>query len=119
MTQINEFNISEENINCVLNAINEIDITEDLECDKVAQSPDWWKHEIMFAGFSKQEYPKLKRKRAEKRPDIKAIDVYKMIKSGYKFYDVCKLYNANWNTIKRRYNEASEMLKTDEPVELK
>lgn len=103
---------------CVLNAINEIDITEDLECDKVAQSPDWWKQEIMFAGVSKQEYPKLKRKRAEKRPDIKAIDVYKMIKSGYKFYDVCKLYNANWNTIKRRYNEASEMLKTDEPVEL-
>ena len=42
-----------------------------------------------------------------------------MIKSGYKFYDVFKLYNANWNTIKRRYNEASEMLKTDEPVELK
>ena len=36
---------------CVLNAISEIDITEDAICDKFAKCPDWWETDACFSGI--------------------------------------------------------------------
>ena len=36
---------------CVLNAISEIDITEDETCDEIAKCSDWWESDACFLGI--------------------------------------------------------------------
>lgn len=87
---------------CVLNAINEIDIGENIECDKVAKSPDWWKGNPLFVGIEKNVYPKLLNRKNNFRKDIDINEVIKMRNLGKTIKEIAKYFNASYGCIEKR-----------------